>query len=274
MNKVNNMYMDICRGFSELYRRYPPLVSYTALKNGQLQPVDVANEVLIPLTINNHPWSTIAATPCQLESLIIGYLFTEELIKTIEDIATVWVQFDDNLTIHVELTKSVELHASVLGTSGLKSQVKVPRSEKFNLHAITSPIPLSIILRAQQYMVESSIAWKQTGAMHFAGIFNSKGETLAVAEDVGRHNALDKVIGEVLIQNVDLSDTFCCISGRLSAEMVRKIIRIGIPILVSKAAPLSGGIDLAKKTDLTLAGFARNPDCNIYNGEFRINRQL
>ena len=114
-------------------------------------------------------------------------------------------------------------------------------------------------------------AFHRTGGMHATGLFNPDGEALLVREDVGRHNAMDKVIGRALLDGLlPLRGRILCVSGRLSFELVQKAVVAGVPILVGVGAPTSLAVALAADRGLTLAGFARGTSVNVYSGEERI----
>ena len=113
--------------------------------------------------------------------------------------------------------------------------------------------------------------FERTGGLHATGLFTPAGELLAVREDVGRHNAMDKVIGRALLDGrLPLHDRILCVSGRLSFELVQKAAVAGAPILVGVGAPTSLAIDLAVDRGMTLAGFARGERVNVYSGAERV----
>jgi FdhD protein len=112
--------------------------------------------------------------------------------------------------------------------------------------------------------------FERTGGLHATGLFSAAGELLIVREDVGRHNAMDKVIGAALRQgSVPLRDAILCVSGRLAFELVQKAAVAGAPILVGVGAPTSLAIELAAERNMTLAGFARGDRVNVYTGASR-----
>jgi FdhD protein len=114
-------------------------------------------------------------------------------------------------------------------------------------------------------------AFELTGGVHATGLFAADGELLCAREDVGRHNAMDKVIGRALIEGgLPLTERILCVSGRLSFELVQKAAVAGCPILVGVGAPSSLAIELAEDRGMTLCGFARGGDVNVYTGEERV----
>jgi FdhD protein len=118
----------------------------------------------------------------------------------------------------------------------------------------------------------SQPAFELTGGLHATGLFNAVGELLCAREDVGRHNAMDKVVGRALIDHaVPLTDRILCVSGRLSFELVQKAAVAGCPILIAVGAPSSLAIELARDRGMTLGGFARAGEMNVYCGEERVS---
>jgi len=114
-------------------------------------------------------------------------------------------------------------------------------------------------------------SFERTGGLHAAGLFDAAGELLSVREDVGRHNAMDKVIGRALLDGLlPLRDSILCVSGRLAFELVQKAAVAGAPILVGVGAPTSLAIELAADREMTLAGFARGTRVNVYCGAERV----
>jgi FdhD protein len=111
----------------------------------------------------------------------------------------------------------------------------------------------------------------RTGGLHATGLFDTRGELICVREDVGRHNAMDKVVGRALFDGMlPLHEHILCVSGRLSFELVQKAAVAGAPILVGVGAPTSLAVDLARERGLTLCGFARGERTNVYTGEGRV----
>ncbi|MEJ7875446.1 MAG: formate dehydrogenase accessory sulfurtransferase FdhD, partial [Solirubrobacterales bacterium] len=116
--------------------------------------------------------------------------------------------------------------------------------------------------------------FERTGGLHATGLFSNAGELLSVREDVGRHNAMDKVIGRALLDGgLPLHERMLCVSGRLSFELVQKAAVAGAPILVGVGAPSSLAIELASERGLTLAGFARKGSVNVYAGADRVRNR-
>lgn len=137
--------------------------------------------------------------------------------------------------------------------------------------AMDGRVPSAIVLRLPELLREAQAVFDETGGLHAAGLFALDAELVAIAEDVGRHNAVDKVIGRMLMQDaLPLSSRLLFVSGRTSFEIVQKALLAGIPIVASVSAPSSLAIDLARETGITLIGFVRGDSFNIYAHTERI----
>ena len=146
----------------------------------------------------------------------------------------------------------------------------VDASELRNKITSTTLVSRDTIFSAMSCLNDHAVLWKQTGGTHCTVLFDAGGNVVAHAEDIGRHNSVDKVIGKAILAGIDLDRTFITCSGRMPAGMVSKFWRSGIPIVITNNAPSAAGIDLARRVNLTLAGFVRPPRMVIYSGPERI----
>ncbi len=134
-----------------------------------------------------------------------------------------------------------------------------------------APLARELLAGLPDLLVQPGFA--RTGGLHATGLFDASGALVCVREDVGRHNAMDKVIGWALVEGLlPLSDKLLCVSGRLSFELVQKAAVAGAPVLVGVGAPTSLAVELARDRNLTLGGFARGGRVNIYAGEHRVKQ--
>ncbi len=218
-------------------------------------------------------------TPGADKELAAGFLFTEGIISQPEQIDEI-INDKCNVAI-VSLKPGVELDsklferhsfvASSCGVCGKKSiaAVKVKRH-----HQSVEGVPLvssDIVHSLSATMRQAQANFDSTGGIHASALFNSRGELVVLREDVGRHNALDKVIGSQFLQDkLPLNDTILMVSGRASFELVQKASHAGIPILIAVGAPSSLAVSLAQECGMTLVGFARDGRFNIYSGGNRI----
>jgi len=225
---------------------------------------NVSQEKLFHILVNEKHLLSLFALPDHLQEMVTGFLVSEgvaeyENIKGIK-IANceLWVRTEGD----VEELKA-ELRSS--GCSGVAVQ-KTPEPVESK-----QEFPSEIILNSLEYFGKAK-EWKVTGGTHFAALVSGDGKFIQGFEDVGRHNALDKVIGWALINGESLADKFILFTGRLSTGMVMKAARTGIPLLVSNTAVLYQAIHLAEEMNITLVGFARDKEFNVYSNLWRIQK--
>ncbi|MBD3227082.1 MAG: formate dehydrogenase accessory sulfurtransferase FdhD [Candidatus Lokiarchaeota archaeon] len=216
------------------------------------------------LIINDRLIARFTILPIQLENFVVGYLISEGIIDNIEKIKLIQV---GESHIHVSIPEikftKEEFETFELRTSGYKGPLEFSTNPIEPL-ITTLEIKPKIIFKTQKILKDRAIIWKETGGTHQAAIFDEKGNLKAFAEDCGRHNAIDKVIGMLYKKKINPEQYFLITTGRLSYGMVSKVARAKIPLLVSNTAPLSKGIDLARKVGIKLVCFSREPKLNVY----------
>lgn len=161
--------------------------------------------------------------------------------------------------------------SSACGICGTNSIDEVRKKSMFELREDCGQVDLGVLLSMPDTLRESQKLFSSTGGVHAAGLFSTGGELLILREDVGRHNAVDKVIGAALREGrMPLSDTVLQVSGRASFELVQKAAMAGIPVLTAVSAPSSLAVDLAQDAGLTLAAFSRGHSVNLYTHAHRV----
>ncbi len=225
--------------------------------------VFLADEEYVILYVNSLKFARIFATPENLAELATGFLVTEGILEY-EKIHSVKVK-GPGIFIEVEGVENIDL-LSELRSSGCSGAVSeepksVESGSKFRKEIILASLPL---------LDECSPMWRASGGTHTTCLIDGEGNLVKSFEDIGRHNALDKVVGWSIQNERDLSDKFILFSGRISLGIVYKCVRAGIPLLVSKAAGLSKAVEAARKLKLTVAGFARKDTFTVYANEWRI----
>lgn len=235
-------------------------------KNGKINYVTekVVKDSTITLTINNEISRNLSAIEDSLEEFAVGYLFNENMVKSLEDIEKIEINENHiNVEIDDKLLKTKETVLCSDSSGGWRSKIKEikPISSDFQVEAD------ELINRIEELKNNAQI-WQATGGTHVAGIVYKN--NFIVKEDVSRHVAVDKVIGYGILHNYDLSNSYVIYSGRMPADMVIKIVRAGIPVLASNAAPACSGCETAKKGNVTLVGFLRGQRFNVYNNKNRI----
>lgn len=235
-------------------------------KNGKITDVteNVVKDSTITLTINNKIKRSLSAIEDSLKEFAVGYLFNENMVKTLEDIEKIEIDGNKiNVEINDTLLKKKETVLCSDSAGGWRSKIN-------NIEPVTSNFQVKsdeLIERIEELKNNAQI-WQATGGTHVAGIVYK--DNFIVKEDVSRHVAVDKVIGYGILHDYDLSNCYVIYSGRMPADMVIKIVRAGIPVLASNAAPAYSGCETAKKGNVTLVGFLRGQRFNVYNNKNRI----
>lgn len=227
------------------------------LRKGIVEQVEdeVVSEKSIWLYIDNKPFATFTCSPTKTKELMIGNLLTQGIISKLEEIKQIQIQKGK---VNVKLQRDIKAPPYILRKSRKK--------EAFQ-DFILDP---EIILIVVKVLDAKATIFRRTGGTHAAALLDVKGEVLAFSEDIYRHNAVDKVIGEAALKRINLRKTLLASTGRMSSEIVMKAANANISAIVSLASPTDKGIDTAERTGLTLIGFARDRRFNIYAHPERI----
>ncbi|UGY94413.1 formate dehydrogenase accessory sulfurtransferase FdhD [Streptomyces gobiensis] len=267
----------------------------TRIRDGAVtrRPDTLVAEEPLEIRLNGKPLAITMRTPGDDFALAAGFLVSEGVLGAAEELASIVycagatggggantynvvdVRLADGVPVpDITLERNVYTTSSC-GLCGKASLDAVRTTARWSL-CDDSPVPpvrissevLSALpdrLRAAQRVFD------RTGGLHAAGLFTAGGELLDSREDVGRHNAVDKLIGQALRQGrLPLSDTVLLVSGRASFELAQKAVMAGIPVLAAVSAPSSLAVDLAAEAGLTLVGFLRGASMNVYTGEHRL----
>ena len=237
----------------------------------------VALEEPLQLVVNGHAVAVLMRTPGHDEELSAGFLWTEGIISSPQQIAKVDLETRKNHAL-VFLDDRVEVDLGRL-TRHLFSASSCGLCGKASIEGITSlhdpvedgPVfPESSILGAPGSMRLAQETFEKTGGLHASGMFSREGRLLALREDIGRHNALDKLLGWALLHEQDLSENFVLMSGRLSFELMQKALAGRLPLVAGISAPSSLAVEFSQESNQTLVGFLRAPQYNLYNGAERV----
>ena len=231
------------------------------------------------------PLAVTMRTPGHDFELAIGFLLAENIIQKREDIQLIRYckrvkEEEKGNVLIVKLDPSVRFDSTVLdryflinsscgvcGKSAIDA-IKV-RGEVFSKDF--PKVPVQVLQNLNKVLSEEQTVFKHTGGIHAAALFDAKGGLVLLREDVGRHNAFDKLVGAALEQGYELmGESLVMLSGRVSFELVQKAICAGIPIIVAIGAPSSLAVSLAEEKGITLIGFLKNEGFNIYSGEERL----
>lgn len=227
---------------------------------------EVIEEVPFALFINGRHAMTAMMSPVSLEDFVTGYLYTEQIIKNVDEIESIKIDKNRMSVITKNLFKVLGPKKTILsGCGGSASYIdteKLPKIHSgYSITATDIRTSLKAVLNSELHIT--------TGGIHIVALLDGE-NVIAVSEDIGRHNALDRVIGFALRNNIDLAKTWVVVSGRISSEMVRKCLIANIPIIVSRGATTTLAVDIAQKNGLTVVGFARSTKMVIYTHPERI----
>ena len=235
----------------------------------------LAAEEPLEIRIGERPVSVTLRTPGEDFDLAAGFLFTESILRSRDDIASIRHWASPNV-VRVDVNVQVDLqrlqrHFYSTSSCGVCGKVSIDA-----LRVQTSPITSSArISRAAIHHLSDALRTEQkafdaTGAIHAAGVFAADGTLLRVREDIGRHNAVDKVIGSFFREGAALDSHLLFVSGRTSFEILQKAIVARMPLVAAVGAPSSLAVELAREFNVTLLGFVRDGRFNVYTGGERI----
>jgi FdhD protein len=221
-------------------------------------------------------FGTTMRTPGEDESLAAGLLYGEGIVHRAADIDTIESSTRRPNVVNVRLHSTAEIvpntpsrlfsagsSCGVCGTTGLDAAIA--RAAATHIPD-TGHVALSLLLRLPSRMREAQSKFGDTGGIHASALFDFEGTLLSIAEDVGRHNAFDKLVGMSLMSgDLPLANRIVVLSGRASFELVQKAIRAGVSVLAAIGAPSSLAVNLASSSGLTLVGFLREVRCNVYS---------
>ena len=220
-------------------------------------------------------------TPGTDLELAAGFLFTEGLVHAREEIASVQscragsvrVVLAPDVSIDLARLERHSFTSSSCGMCGKTSASALRTTSHYPLRAAEPVVAEALVRSLPERLRRAQPAFDATGGLHASALFDLDGRLLTLHEDVGRHNALDKVIGaELLAGHLPADERILIVSGRVSFELVQKALMAGIPIVAAIGAPSSLAVDLAREAGLTLLGFLRSDRFNVYSGGERLFR--
>jgi FdhD protein len=251
-----------------------PVLKFTEKGSSSIEDV-VAKEFPLIIILNDQELATLLCSPANLRYLAVGFLFSEGLLKSKDEIKRIMVD-DRKGVVRVEAERGEEFasdalpkkitasgcgkEASFYGAAAAQGQKKIESKIQISVPEISA--------LANKFQRRCRI-YRATGGVHSAALCDTR-SIIVFSEDIGRHNALDKIFGECILNDIATDDHIIITSGRVSSEILLKVARRNIPIIVSKSAPTSLGVRLADDLDVTLVGFARDKRMNVYTHAWRI----
>ena len=226
-------------------------------------------------------------TPGHDGDLVRGFLFNEQIIQNLDEIEKIesigeevgqykiqnkiLITLNNSKNINISKIKRDFLTNSSCGVCGKSSLDSLEIIKKEKTSNTEPKLSKEIIIKSPSTLRQNQSEFSKTGGIHASGLFSSDGKLISLREDVGRHNALDKMIGNALNKNqIDPKDQFITCSGRLNFELVQKVLMTNIGLMIGVGAPTSLAIDLANRFDMTLIGFVKEDSFNIYTNNQKV----
>ncbi|HSH39761.1 MAG TPA: formate dehydrogenase accessory sulfurtransferase FdhD [Chthoniobacterales bacterium] len=261
--------------------RSDAVLRYTAGSGATERADSIAAEEPLEMRVEGHSIAVVMRTPGHDRELAAGFLVTENLIRARSDIFDI-TQCDSSAAdqvVNVTLRNPAAFDASKL-TRHVFSSSSCGVCSKATIDAVRQQfapvdsdcrVSAEVILQLPSRLRAKQQTFEQTGGLHACALFDVDGNLLALREDVGRHNALDKLIGHALLEGwLPLRNRVLCLSGRVSFEIMQKALAAGIPIVAAISAPTTLAIDFARDSQQTLIGFVRGETMNVYAGAERV----
>ena len=266
-------------------------------KKGKIETIEDLISIEEPLEISlkfkdKEKWITKSLsitmrTPGHDEDLVRGFLFNEQIIQTIKDIENIesfgdkvgqykiqnkiLVTLNNSKNVNISKIKRDFLTNSSCGVCGKSSLDALEIIKKEKTPKSNPKLSKDIIINSPSILRKNQSEFAKTGGIHASGLFSSDGSLISLREDVGRHNALDKMIGDSLLNDyLKPNNQFITCSGRLNFELVQKVLMTNIGLMIGVGAPTSLAIDLANRFDMTLVGFVKEESFNIYTNNQKV----
>src|SRR5881409_1301580 len=227
---------------------------------------EVVREQPLTIYVNGERFLTLLCSPMKVEALVVGYLWMEKVIEGLADVQQVEVSPVDGRA-DVTLTRPVTLPTERILTSGCGGGIT------FRIdHRLFPPLHSSLRVRpadladGMKQLFQAATQYQRSRGIHGAALFDGS-RLLVVAEDVGRHNAVDKVKGQALLEGIPTADRILLSTGRVSSEMLLKAARMGVPVVASRTSPTEMAVALAEQLNVTVCGYVRPDGLNLYTGE-------
>ncbi len=251
-----------------------PTVRILSYHAGQWDRVQksVIRELSVTLTVNNDPWLAFMCTPHDLDALAVGFLYNEGIVETLGDIANIRVcPGEDN--VDVWLNRSVEKPKTWARTSGCSGgKASIGQNDWQSVNVINNNggvLAAEAVGKLVEKLGKAQELYRETGGVHTSALSNGE-DILLVAEDIGRHNTLDKIAGQCLLGNISPSRRILLTTGRISSEMMQKAGRMKVSVVISRTSPSSLSVEMAEKQWITLIGYAQRDKFTVYTHPERI----
>jgi FdhD protein len=241
--------------------------TYLTVRGGRSTEVaaEVVREQPLTVYVNGEKFLTLLCSPTMLDALVVGYLWMEKVIATREEIVGLDISAVDGRA-DVTLAAPVTLPTERILTSGCGGGITFRIDHRLfpRLNSALTVRPEQLALGMKQ-LFQAAEQYQRSRGIHGAALYDGE-RLLAVAEDVGRHNAVDKVKGRALLDDIETRDRILLSTGRISSEMLLKAARMGVPVVASRTSPTEMAVALAEQLNVTVCGYVRPDTLNLYAG--------
>lgn len=247
-----------------------------------LQQDSLAAEEPLEIRVDGTPLTVTMRTPGNDLELAVGFLLTEGIIESYDQLAGIRSVAPDSAAksnvVEVQLkntqftAENLQRNFFAASSCGICGRASIEAIRRRGLRAPNSGfrVPPAVLCRLPETLRADQPVFDRTGGLHAAALFDAQGNLIALREDIGRHNAVDKLAGWALLENrLPLHDFILLVSGRGGFEIIQKALAAGVPVVASVSAPSSLAVKLARELDLTLVGFLRGQRFVVYSGSFR-----
>ena len=242
--------------------------SFIQLKGGKAEEVkgEVVREQPLVIHVNGQKFVTLLCSPLKLDCLVVGYLWLEKVIASLDEIERLDVSEVDGRA-DVTLTREVELPTERILTSGCGGGITFRIDPRLfpQIRSSLKVRPAQLSERMKD-LFAAALHYRASRGIHGAALSDAD-RLLIVAEDVGRHNAVDKIMGEALLKGIPTTDQILLSTGRISSEMLLKAARMGVPLVASRTSPTEMAVGLAEQLGITVVGYLRPESLNVYAGD-------
>ena len=247
-------------------------IRITKVRAGAIEEAEdlIAIEKKVRISVNGQNVLNLYCSPVMIREFIVGIIYNEGLISGEWCADRISIVHGDEIQVDIPSAGTVNTAIERTVTSGCAGGISLMKGMPEKIGDDGTRFSFEAIRELFREFQKKSDVYRVTGGVHSAALTDGK-TILAFTEDIGRHNAVDKVIGFSILEAIEFTGKMMLASGRLSSEIALKCSRCGIPVLVSRAAPTSLAVEIAEKTGLTMIGFVRGDRMNVYSGKQRLS---
>ncbi len=249
---------------------------YVRFRGPDAEIVDepVVGEIRLSIVVNGEELVQLMCSPRQLNALVIGFLHHEGIIDSADDVEALRVCLEDRVAeVWLAVPTSGQPKRRIITsgcTGGTTFGEYLDELERLRLPDDDVRLAPAAVYRLLRELHEHAVLYRRSGGIHTSILATVAGETLVVAEDIGRHNTLDKLHGECLLRGVQSSGAVIMASGRISSEMLVKAALMGVPVVASRTSPTQLAVSLAERLNVTVVGYVRSASMNVYTHPRRV----